>query len=128
MFVSKLNKKIYECISRNIATDDVIITDEQLDHIAAHHPEAYDQVLIELTNTIKYPDYILKDKKHDNTGIVIKKLTTEKGKHAFVVLRICTETNNGQYSNSIISGWKINQKRLDEYLRNAVILYKKQNP
>jgi len=125
MFVAKINRKIYECINDRLATEDVIITDEQLDHIARHHPEAYDHVLIELQNTIISPDYILKDKKHRDTGLVIKELSSEKDKHLFVVLRVCTNTQGGRFSNSIISGWKINNKRLARYLRNDALLYKK---
>ena len=30
-----------------------------------------------------------------------------------------------KFSNSIISGWKINNKRLARYLRNDALLYKK---
>lgn len=56
-----LNKRIYECISPDIDTERVIITDKQLDHIADHHPEAYDETLIELKTTLTDPDYIIKD-------------------------------------------------------------------
>ena len=44
----------------------------------------------------------------------------------FIVLRICTDTYNGEFANSIISGWKISEKRLQSYLRNKKILYTKE--
>ena len=125
MYITKLDKNIYRCITESIATEDVIITDEQLDHIYNHHPDAYKQVLAELSGTIINPDIILKDNKHNNTGLVIKELNNEPNKHSFVVLRICTDTKGGTLSNSIISGWRINKLRLERYLKNGVILYKK---
>lgn len=51
--------------------------------------------------------------------------TVEK-EHIFIVLRICTDTYNGEFANSIISGWKISEKRLQSYLRNKKILYTKE--
>lgn len=124
MYVGKIDKTIYECITPDIATEYVIITQKQLDHIADHHPEAYNETLIELRTTLEDPEYIIKDASHINTGLVIRKLPLSEN-HAFIVLRVCTDTENGRLSNSIISAWKISQKRLDNYLRNKIILYKK---
>lgn len=43
-----LDVDLYKCISKNIATNKVVLTDKQIVHIAEHHPEAYNEVLIEL--------------------------------------------------------------------------------
>ena len=43
-----------------------------------------------------------------------------------MVLRICTSKDMKGYKNSIISSWRISEKRLQNYLRNKRILYKKQ--
>ena len=120
-----LNKRIYECISPDIDTERVIITDKQLDHIADHHPEAYDETLIELKTTLKDPDYIIKDDKHIDTGLVIKSIPYGN-EHLHIVLKICTDSQNGKLANSIISGWKISEARLRNYLRNKTVLYKKE--
>lgn len=121
----KLNIELYSCISKDIDTDRVILTDKQLLHIAEKHPEAYNDVLIELNNTIQNPDYIINDEKNDNTGLVIRALpNTEPQKHSFIVLRICTDSQDGLMANSVISGWKISEKRLRSYLRNKTVLYR----
>ena len=120
-----LNKRIYECISPDIDTERVIITDKQLDHIADHHPEAYDETLIELKTTLTDPDYIIKDDKHIDTGLVIKSIPYGN-EHLYIVLKICTDSQNGKLANSIISGWKISEARLRNYLRNKTVLYKKE--
>ncbi len=43
-----------------------------------------------------------------------------------VVLRIATSKDDPEYKNSIISCWNISEKRLQNYLRNKQILYKKE--
>jgi hypothetical protein len=55
MELGSLDINIYKCITPHIDTNRVIITDSQLDHIANHHPESYDESLIELKNTLSFP-------------------------------------------------------------------------
>ena len=78
--------------------------------------------------TILSPDYIIEDKKHRDTGLVVRKIYSDKKstRHSFLILKICTDTENGELANSIISGWVISEKRLNSYLRNKTILYKKE--
>ena len=124
MLIGKIDKTIYSCISSDIATDKVIITQEQLEHIADRHPEAYTETLIELRTTLEDPDYIIKDASHRDTGLVIREISLSEH-HSLIVLRVCTNTYNGRLSNSVISAWKISKKRLGNYLRNKEILYRK---
>lgn len=121
----QLDIELYKCITDKIATEKVVLTDKSIIHMADHHPDAYNDVLIELKETIMRPDYILKDDNHEYTGLVIREINSTS-EHAFIVLKICTNTENGKYCNSVISGWKISDKRLQSYLRNKEILYNKQ--
>ena len=121
--VGKIDRDIYKCITEDIVTDEVIITDNQMQHILDRHPEAYKEVINYLSDIIREPDFIIEDK-HDNTGLVIKKIKVEK-EYAQMVLRICTSDDNPDYKNSVISCWEISEKRLQNYLRNKRILYKK---
>jgi hypothetical protein len=43
--IGKINQKIYKCITEDIITEEVIITDNQIQHIKDRHPEAYNKVL-----------------------------------------------------------------------------------
>ena len=122
--VGKIDRDIYKCITEDIVTDEVIITDNQMQHILDRHPEAYKEVINYLSDIIREPDFIIEDK-HDNTGLVIKKIKVEK-EYAQMVLRICTSDDNPDYKNSVISCWEISEKRLQNYLRNKRILYKKE--
>lgn len=124
MELGVLNTDIYNCISPKLATDRVIISNKQLDHIADHHPEAYDEALIELKSTLESPDYIFKDDKHFDTGLVVKAILAGNT-YLYIVLKVCTDSKGGTLANSVISGWKISESRLNNYLRNKTILYKK---
>ena len=42
--IGRINKSIYSCITEDIVTDEVIITDNQLQHILDRHPEVYKEV------------------------------------------------------------------------------------
>ena len=37
--IGKLNRDIYKCITDDIVTDEVIITDNQIQHIKDRHPK-----------------------------------------------------------------------------------------
>lgn len=41
--VGKIDIEIYNCITKDITTDEVIITDERIQHIKEHHPNNYEQ-------------------------------------------------------------------------------------
>ncbi len=123
--VGKIDRNIYKCITEDITTDEVIITDNQIQHIKERHPDAYEKALQDMKITLQSPDYIIADDKHKNTGLVVKHIATEKG-NLQLVLRVCTSEDNPRYKNSIISSWEISDRRLQNYLRNKHILYKKE--
>lgn len=122
--LGKLDWTIYDCISSDHLTDEVIITNEQLLHIKNRHPEACDDVLEYIRKILESPDYIIKDKR-PNTGLVVKKVINNNEAMLFV-LKICTQSDKAGYKNSIITGWKITEKRLNNYLRNKEVIYKKE--
>ena len=71
--IGKINQKIYKCITEDIITEEVIITDNQIQHIKDRHPEAYNKVLKNIQEAISTPDYIIRDK-HAYTGLIIKRI------------------------------------------------------
>lgn len=119
--VGKIDRNIFSCITEDIVTDEVIITDNQIQHILQRHPEAFEKILNQLELTITEPDFIIEDK-HPNTGLVIKQVETNT-ESIQVVLRICTSKDEPGYKNSVISCWQISESRLQNYLRNKRILY-----
>ena len=118
-----LDWNIYECISSNHVTDEVIITEEQMMHIRERHPEAYIDTIHYVREILDDPDYIFKDKR-PNTGLVVKKILNDE-ERSLLVLKIITSDDKKDYKNSVITSWKITEKRLNNYLRNKDIIYKK---
>lgn len=74
----------------------------------------------ELKDIIENPDYIIKDTKHTDTGLVIKKYD----KDLVIVLKLNTSDNKKK--NSIITIWEIKEKRFERYLLTHKIIYKKE--
>lgn len=104
--VGKINRDIYKCITDDIVTDEVIITDERIAHIKERHPSDYETVLEHMSEAIRKPDFILKDGRK-NTGLIIKAMREE---NIQTVLRIHTSEDEEGYKNSIISCWRISKK------------------
>lgn len=122
--IGRIDREIFRCIAEDIVTEEVVMTDNQLQHILQRHPEVFPAVLDVLRDILRDPDYIIEDK-HPYTGLVVKRLET--GSESLqVVLRICTSEDQPGYKNSVISCWEISERRLQNYLRNKKILYNRQ--
>ena len=121
--LGKLDWNIYDCISNKHVTDEVIITEEQMRHIRERHPEAYIDTVQYVREILDDPDYIFRDRR-PNTGLVVKKIPNDE-ENSLLVLKIITPVDNKDYKNSVITSWKINDKRLNNYLRNKDTIYKK---
>ena len=121
--LGKLDWSIYKCITETYITDEVIVTDEQLEHIHNKHPEAYEDALRHIREILAQPDYIIRDKR-PNTGLVIKKFQYSD-RSILLVLRISTAGDRDGYKNSVITIWKITDKRLNNYLKNKEVIYKR---
>ena len=102
----------------------MIVTEEQLMHIRNRHPEAYQDAIHYVRDILDDPDYIRKDKR-TNTGLVVKRIFDEK-ESSLLVLKIITSNDREGYKNSVITSWKITEKRLNNYLRNKDVIYKKE--
>lgn len=121
-YIGKLDKKLYSCVSENIVTDDVIITDRQIQHIMQRHPGDYERFSCYIPEILKDPDFILEANKPD-TAFVMKRIAVE-GRNFQLILRLKTSLDPVEYQNSIITFLKIDQKKWDKYLRNKNVLYR----
>lgn len=120
--VGKIDIEIYNCITKNITTDEVIITDERIQHIKEHHPNNYEQYYSYMRSIIENPEYIIEANK-PNTALILKSFSN--GNETFkTVLRLITSSDNSKFKNSIITFMKINEKEWNRLLKNKKILYK----
>lgn len=122
--IGKIDVNIYKCITEDIVTDEVIITDERIKHIVDRRgKEFYDKYSQYFEEIITNPDYIFEDTQ--NTALVCREYACDD-KFINVVLRIAVSTDNPEYKNSIITVVGESSKRFAQRLRNNKFLYKKE--
>ena len=101
--VGKIDREIYKCITADIVTDEVIITDERIAHIEG-----------------------IKDDR-PFTAMVLKEFENEdKTKHFRLALRLLTSEDDQNYKNSVITFMKIREKEYMRLIKSKQILYKKE--
>ena len=123
-FVCKLDKELYKVVTEDIRTDEVIITDERIQHIQERHPDDYERFSTYLAEIIQSPDYIIRDPR-PQTGMLLKEITVgEAGEHFRIALRLAASQDPVHYKNSIITFLKIRQKEWERLIHNKEILYK----
>ena len=123
-FVCKLNKELYTVVTEDIRTDEVIITDERIQHIQERHPDDYERFSTYLAEIVQSPDYIIRDPR-PQTGMLLKEITVgETGEHFRIALRLAASQDPAHYKNSIITFLKIRQKEWERLIHNKEILYK----
>lgn len=122
--VGKIDREIYKCITEDIVTDEVVITNERIQHIIDRHgKEFYDRYGDKFINILQEPDFIFKDK--ENTALVCKEFEIDN-KYVNLALRLVVSTDNPEYKNSIITAVGESTKRFRQRLRNNEPLYKKE--
>lgn len=121
--IGKINKNIYKCVTEDITTEEVIITDNQINHIKNRHPNDYENFSSYFSDILSDPDFILEANKH-NTAFILKQIT-ENDLTVQLILRLQTSQDPKGYKNSIITFLKIDIKTWNKYLRNKKILYRK---
>ena len=120
--VGKIDIGKYRCVSENITTDEVIITDERIQHIKERHPEDFERYERYMAGIVESPDYILKANK-PNTAFLLKEFV-EDNERFQLILRLAVQGDPAGYKNSVITFLKVEGKRYKRYLRTKNILYK----
>ena len=120
--IGKIDKRIFSCVSKDITTDEVVITEQQIEHVKKRHPNDYEQFGSFLAEIVAEPDYIIEANKV-NTALILKTIKLN-GELFKTVLRLAASTDNPDYKNSVITFMKIDEKEYSRLLRNKKILYK----
>ena len=121
-YVARLDIEKYKCVTEDIITDEVVITDERIQHIKDNHPADYERFNAYIPEAIQEPDYIIEDK-HPATAMVLKHIV-ESGEHFRLAIRLATSADNPEYKNSVLTFWKIREKEWNRLIRNKNVLYK----
>ena len=107
----------------NIQTDEVIVTNERIEHIKSHHPEDYELFERYGKDCIADPDLIISDEKNAGTAFLIKKLPNT---NLNVVLRLVLENEDSKLKNSVMTFWRIRKRNVEKLIEKNQILYKKE--
>ena len=121
-FVGKIDREIYKCVTEDIRTDEVIITDERIQHIKERHPNDYERYFNYIPSVISNPDYIIETEKH-STAVLLKEVKSANEKFK-LILRIAVKNDPIEYKNSVNSFWHIGDTTWKKTLKNKKILYK----
>ncbi|EHI61101.1 PBECR2 nuclease fold domain-containing protein [Hungatella hathewayi] len=123
--VGRIDRSIYSCVADDIVTDEVIITEERIAHIAERHPGDYERFCQCLKEVVERPDFIVETQK-PNTALLLKELAELDGKKFKTILRLMTSREKSDYKNSIITFMKIDEKEWNRLIRNKKIIYKRE--
>lgn len=121
-YIGKIDRSIYRCVAEEIITDEVIITNERVQHIKDRHPNDYEKFFQYMAEAILKPDYILENA--PKTALVLKEFH-EGTKKLRLVLRLATPEDEQNYQNSIITMMQTGEKKWEQNLRTKRILYKR---
>lgn len=120
--VGKIDLSIFSCVAENILSDEVIITEERIQHIKERHPNDFERYYRYMQEIITSPDYIVEANK-PNTALILKSFEEEHLPFK-TVLRLITSSDDSAFKNSIITFMKINDREWARLLKNKKVLYK----
>lgn len=121
--IARIDREIFRTATLNILTDEVIITDERVEHIKERHPEDYERFVGYIPRVVAEPDYIIEANK-DNTAVILKEIE-ENGEKFKLILRLKIVSDPSEYKNSIISFWHIGETTWKKTIKNKKTLYKR---
>jgi hypothetical protein len=106
-----------------LKTNEIIITNERIEHIKTRHPEDYELFMEYSLDVISDPDIIIKDMDHQNSVFMIKRLTET---NVNVIVKLITDTDDSEHKNSVMTFYRIRDKNLKKLEDKNKILYKKE--
>ena len=121
--LGRINTQPLEKEFGKLKTDEIVVTDERLEHIRNRHPEDFELFEQYGTSTVETPDLIIKDEKSENTVFMVKRLDTT---NLNVVAKLILDTDNNDYKNSVMTFYRIRDKNLKKIEKRNKTLYKRE--
>lgn len=122
--VGRIDIEKYKCVTEDIQTDEVVITDVQIAHIKERHPDSYERVIESIPGVLDDPDFIIEANKA-NTAVLLKDISRGEEKIK-LILRLKGKDDPKEYKNSVISCWVIGDTTWRKNVKNKKILYRKE--
>ena len=121
--LGKLNTQPLESEFGKLKTDELIVTNERIEHIRVRHSEDFELFEEYSLSVVSDPEFIIKDGKNENTVFVTKKL--EKT-NLNLVVKVILETDEDDLKNSVMTFYRIRDKNLRKLINKNKTLYKKE--
>ena len=119
--LGKINIKPLVETFGEIQTDEIIVTDERMEHIMERHPQDYKLFLKYGVSTVTKPDFIIKDGKCQGTIFMVKRLADT---NINVVVRVALSTDKKGLKNSVMTSYRLRDRNLKKMLKRNEVLYK----
>ena len=125
MFIAgRIDAAKFKLAGFEVLTEDVVLTEPQIQHIREDHPGDYDKYQQFIPAVLAEPDYIVEANKADS-AVLLKHIEQDEIRFQ-LVLRLKMERDPKEFRNSIITFWRIEEKRYLRYLRTKKVLYKQE--
>ena len=121
--LGKINMQILKSEFGTLQTDEIIVTDERINHIKNRHPEDYSLFTIYGASSVSDPDFVIKDEKNKGTVFMVKKLPDT---NLNVVVRVVLESDDIKLKNSVMTFYRLRDKNLKKLIDKNALLYKKE--
>lgn len=119
--LGKINIELLEKKFGKIQTDEIIITNERIEHIKTRHPKDYELFDKYGASCVQSPDLIISDEKNKGTVFMVKKLPET---NLNVIVRVVLEEDNSNLKNSVMTFYRIRDKNLKKLIDKNELLYK----
>jgi hypothetical protein len=121
ILVGCIDREILNRIFPSAATDEVVITEERIEHIKNRHPGVYERYHSYMRSIVECPAFVLEDDRPNTVAML--GVFAEAGKQFMLILRLHTSDDPEEHKNSIITFMRLSQKRCKEYVANKKVLY-----
>ncbi|MCD7929337.1 MAG: hypothetical protein LUF86_04165, partial [Clostridiales bacterium] len=119
--IAEIDVEKYAGVTKQrIRSNVLVLTENQRQHIIKRRgQDFFDRCSPHFQEIAEDPDYIFKDKAHENTALVSKTIAIES-KNIHLVIRLAVEGDESGFENSIITAIAENDKRYKQRLRNNI--------
>lgn len=106
-----------------LKTDEIILTNERIEHIRIRHPNDFSLFERYVSETVESPDIIIKDCKNSGTVFMIKRMADT---NLNVVVRLALSYEAKNLKNSVMTFYRLRDRNLKKLKKNNKVLYKKE--
>lgn len=106
-YIGKINLKILENVFGKIQTNEVILTEERMQHIKEKHKDDFLLFKKHGKDILENPDTILKDEKNENTIFVIKHISET---NMNIIVKLAVSEDEKHPKNSIMTAYRLREK------------------